>query len=216
MISEPTLGPEGLLIPTTITFAQLAAHPLLLEFATGLIPTALSHISLEQTLAAALHHPGPETRPLLLVLLARDAEIDSFAGPEGRTFPMPGFLSYRHRLPPDKFPLNRLRLPSLNPDGHFSLQQLSIPAEGYLALRVDLHPLMRVLGHVRVALGGPHRPPIRLHATEHRLERQVLTPSLIGAAVAAADEDITPMLTKNERRMLIEALSSLSRSHFEA
>jgi CO/xanthine dehydrogenase FAD-binding subunit len=119
-------------------------------------------------------------------------------------------LSYRHRLPPDKFPLNRLRLPPLNPDGHFSLQQLSIPAEGYLALRVDLHPLMKVLGHVRVAIGGPHRPPIRLHATEHRLERQVLTPPLIEAAVAASDEDITPMLTKNERGVLTEALSGLS------
>ena len=76
-------------------------------------------------------------------------------------------------------------------------------------------------GHVRIAISSPTRPPVRLQAIEHRLERQVLEKELIRAAVVGANEDLLKPLTQVEEVRLVELLEpdmilcSIARKHME-
>lgn len=194
------IRPDGLHLLAQATLAQLAEDTILSEFANGLISLALGHIPPPQaadwTLAEALHHPGPEGKPLLTTLLVLDAEVAAVVAEESRVFPLPGFLTYRDRLPPAEFPLNTLRLPPLNPDGRY---QLALTSDGSCyALRLDLHPRLKVAGHVRLAISSSTRLPARLRTVEHRLERQELTPALIEAAVQSGAEGLAP---EQQRRL---------------
>ena len=207
-MQNPTIGPDGLRIPTQLILSDLAAEDIIAKFAGGLIPAALNHTQLDQTLAEALHQPAPESNPLRTALLALDAEIDSLVGPTRRVFPLPGFLTYQAQLPPDKFPLHSLRLPPLNPDGHFIF--IAATEQHYFALRLDLHPEQKVLGHVRIALSSTTRPPIRLEGAEHRLNRQILSPEIVGAALVDGDEILDTPLTQIERDQIRTALINLA------
>ncbi len=204
--------PDGLYLSAQASLAQLLEAEALRAFADGLLHAALTHtLNLQPatfnrlTLAELLYYAdGPETYPLLTALLALDAEIHVLVDEDKRVLPLPGFLSYRASLPPDKFPLKTLRLPPLNPGGRYAF---SVAAEGvYLAVRLDLHDRLRVAGHVRLALSSPTRPPLRLHAVEDRLERQVMAEDLIEAAVAGGDEELATPLTQAEQAALVAAL----------
>jgi CO/xanthine dehydrogenase FAD-binding subunit len=201
------IRPNGLHFLAEATLTQLAEDTTLSDFAGGLVSQALSHLPPSQarrwTLAKALHYPGPEARPLLTALLVLDAEVAAVVAGESRVFPLPGFLTYRERLPLAEFPLNTLRLRPLNPDGQY---QLTLASDGSCyALRLDLHPRLKVAGHVRLAVSSPTRPPVRLRAVEHRLERQKLTPALIEEAVQSGAEALAP---EQQRRLaaLLEAI----------
>jgi CO/xanthine dehydrogenase FAD-binding subunit len=182
------------------TLTQLAKETALSDFADGLLSQAFSHLSppeaAQWTLAQALHHPGPASRLLLTALLVLDAEVAAAIAGETRVFPLPGFLSYRERIPLAEFPLNTVRLPPLNPDGRY---RLALTDEGYCyALRLDLHPRLKVAGHVRLAVSGPTHQPARLRIVEHRLERQELTATVITAAIESGGEGLTP---EQQRRL---------------
>ncbi len=201
------IRPDGLRLLAEATLAQLAEDTTLSDFANGLVRQALGHLPPPQathwTLARALHHPGPETGPLLTALLVLDAEVDAVVDGETRVFPLPGFLTYRGRMPLAEFPLNTLRLPPLNPDGRY---QLALAGDGCCyALRLDLHPRLKVAGHVRLAVSSPTRQPARLRAVEHRLERQELTAALIVDAVQTEDEGLTP----EQQSRLVEILRAI-------
>jgi hypothetical protein len=60
-----------------------------------------------------------------------------------------------------------------------------------MALRLDLHPIERLAGHVRVVLSRPGHLPQRLTSIEARLERQVLSEALIETAVKAEEQTLT-------------------------
>jgi CO/xanthine dehydrogenase FAD-binding subunit len=201
------LRPDGLHLLAEATLAQLAEDATLSGFADGLVSQALGHIPPPQaadwTLAQALHHSGPESRPLLTALLVLDADAAAVVAEETRVFPLPGFLTYRDRLPPAEFPLNTLRLPPLNPDGRY---QLSLAGDGFCyALRLDIHPRLKVAGHVRLAVSSPTRAPARLQAVEHRLERQELTPALIEDALQSSGE----RLALEEQNQLLAGLKAI-------
>lgn len=187
-MTNSTLDPDGLRLPAGLTLAQVAEADVVRDFAAGLLVSALAQTVFSGSLAEALHHPGPEGDPLLAALLVLDAEIEARVGGDRRMFPLPGFLSYRPSLPLDRFPLHSLRLPPLNPGGQFVFQPLT--AQSFLAVRLDLHPVSRALGHVRLALTRPPTPPIRLYAVEHLLDRQFLTDELIERAIVA--EPLSP------------------------
>jgi CO/xanthine dehydrogenase FAD-binding subunit len=188
----------------------MAQEEALLAFADGLVPAAIGHVKLPGdtwSLASALHHPGLQVNPLVTALLVLDAEVTTVIDDRARVFPLPGFLTYRPSLSLDRISLSTLRLPPLNPDGHYLL---SIDDDDFcFALRLDLHPGLKVAGHVRLAVAGSDRLPQRLQATEHRLERQVFEAELIEAAVAAGSEELSPPLTHLERVKLVTALAGL-------
>ena len=199
--------PDGLRLPIQAKLADLAVDEILQTFAAGLIPKALSYTPLTLTLNEALFQTVPAANPLLTALLALDADVEGRVAQKRRITPLPGFLSYRTSLSPDKFPLTTLRLPPLNPDGHFFFTPTDEAA--YAAVRLDLHPTLQVLGHVRLALSRQAQPPIRLQAVEHRLDRQILTEAILTEALALSAEDLTSPLTEKEQTSFIKILRSL-------
>lgn len=203
-----TIAADGLRVSTQATLAQLATAEPLDQFANGLIPTALGQTSFAGTLVEALHHTQASVYGLLTALLALDAEVETMALKKRRTFPLPTFLSYRANLPPDQFPPTTLRLPPLNPDGHYLFHA---PTETtYGVVRLDLHPGLRIMGHVRLAVSGPTCSPRRLTAVEHRLERQTLTPTLIQAALEEVEAVLSPPFAAVVQRMIGDSLQELS------
>ena len=202
--------PDGLHLQTKATLQQLAADELVVEFGEGVIAKTLDELTptkfADFTLADTLHYTGPETYGLITTLLILDAEVSSIVDAEKKVFPLPGFLSYRARLMPDEFPLNTLRLPPLNPDGHY---RYTSQDNYHTAVRMDIHPELNVTGHVRLAVSSPTRPPQRLLAAEHRLDRQELSASLIEAAILAASDELSQPLTDAEQSNLVLALNGL-------
>jgi hypothetical protein len=206
--------PDGLHISTSATLAQLGEDEALRTFAAGLLHAALrqtcnllSSTCASLTLAQALHHPGPETYPLLTALLALDAEVRAILGDETRVLPLPGFLSYRASLPLDKVPLQAVRLPPLNLGGIYRF--IDFAGGGFAALRFDLHPKLQVVGHVRLVVGSPERFPVRLRVAEEGLDRRILTETLLDQAISLGAEEVSPPLTPTERDELIETCQTL-------
>jgi len=200
---DVTTQPDGIHIDAGASLAQLAVDDTLRTFAGGLLAAALptATVNPEESLAGALHRADAAFDGPLTALLALDAEVQAVVNGDVRVFPLPGFLSYRAQLPPARFPLSAVRLPPLNPDGHYFF---SHPAPGqFVALRLDIHPTLRVTGHVRVAVSGPERSPVRLQAVEHRLERHTLDTALVESALALV------ALPETSRRALAEILRTL-------
>lgn len=205
--------PDGLYIPTTATLAQLLEDEPLHDFAAGLLHTAaLQTCNLQPApcnllLVQALHHHGPETYPLLTALLALDAEVRATQGDETRVMPLPGFLSYRASLPPNKVPLQAVRLPPLNQGGNYAFIELT--EGGFAAVRFDLHPTLHIAGHVRLTLSGPTRFPMRLIPIEERLDRQVLTEALIEEIITTSDRNLPDPPTATEKSAILRTLKEL-------
>ena len=209
-MSITLVRPDGLHLTTKATLAQLAQDQILQEFADGLIPKILAHFDLAgetaTTLAEALHRTGlPAIDALLTGLLVLDAEVNAVIDDETRVFPLPGFLTYRARLPLDQFPLNLMRLPPLNAGGYY---RFTVTEPYCCTVRLDLHPELMVTGHVRLAAAGPNLPPHRLTLIEARLDRKLLTPELIEAALALGRGTEQPLPTV-EAEALRQILRSL-------
>lgn len=204
------LRPDGLHLLARASLADLAVDPGLEAFAGGLVAEAIaqSRLNLQHSLAQALYHLGPEANPLLLCLLIFDAEVSSVVEDERRVFPLPGFLTYRTRLSPDRVSPSTLRLPPLNPDGHYLLDTAG--EDFSFAIRLDLHPYLKVAGHVRIAVSSSTRLPVRLLAAEHRLNRQVMTEGLLKAAISAGSAGLQDPLTEKEQASLVKAFRGLT------
>jgi CO/xanthine dehydrogenase FAD-binding subunit len=202
------IQPDGLHLLAEATLSQLAADETLADFADGLLPKALSEAGSAQlpalSLAEALHllNPAP-IGGLLTTLLALDAEVRLTVNDKLRILSLPGFLSYRARLPLANFPLDTVRLPPLNAGGHYFFSK--IEPDRFIVLRLDLHPVERLAGHVRVAISHPGQLPQRLTSIEQRLERQVLDEALLGQVMRMEDQ----VLTVEEQTELTRALRGL-------
>ncbi len=208
MTESARLDPDGLRLLTETALSDLKQDSLITEFAGGLIPTALAYSDATNSLVNAIYDPDSNVYPFLTALLALDAELEGFLKGQKRVFPLPGFFSYKENLPPDKYPLKTLRLPPLNPDGHFFFKKTD--AGHFLAIRLDLNPALKVLGHIRLAVCSPDRFPIRLRLIEDRMERQYLDEALlkiIGDLFGQVEVD--PPLTNIEQKTLIQTLRQL-------
>ncbi|MCB0163301.1 MAG: hypothetical protein KDI79_03675 [Anaerolineae bacterium] len=209
-MSITLVRPDGLYLTTKATLGQLAQDQMLQDFADGLLPTILAHFDLTDetslTLAEALHRTDSLVADALLTgLLVLDADVNAVIEDETRVFPLPGFLTYRSRLPLEQFPLNLMRLPPLNPGGHY---RFAASEPYYMTVRLDLHPELMVTGHVRLAAAGPNQPPQRLSLIEARLDRQELDIPLIEAALALGRGPEQP-LHAVEAQVLRQILHSL-------
>jgi len=208
--SKTLMRADGLHILAKATLAQLAEEAALAEFADGLVATALNLFiasGSEWTLAQALHDTSSQSHPLLVALLVLDAEVSTVVDDQRPVFPLPGFLSYRDSLPLDRFPVDTLRLPPVSPASYY---RLDFTADGFgCAVRLELHPLLKVAAHVRIAVSSSTRVPARLNAAEHRLERQTLQVELINSAVAAGSKRLSVPLTNVEQAQVRAALISL-------
>lgn len=206
--------PDGLYLSTSATLTHLLEVETVQAFAGGLLHAALSTTfnfkpsTFNPSLAEALRYTGgPETYPLLTALLTLDAEVHAQVGEDKRILPLPGFLSYRSSLPPERAPLNALRLPPLNRGGryHFAVME----GGSWLAARLDLHETLRVAGHVRLTLSSPTRPPQRLQAIENRLDRQIMNETALETALVEGTANTAPALTQVEQTALLAVLNQL-------
>lgn len=171
--------PDGLYLPAGVPLQQLAADDSLRDFADGLVPRTVAATlpagAQPVSLSELLHSPDPVFGGILAALLALDAEVIATIDGDRRSWPLPGFLSYRARLV--SYQPELVRLPPLNPDGHYLLVAESDRA---FVLRFDMHPGLRVLGHIRIAtIVDANSPPQRVTTLEHRLERRTLTAQLL-------------------------------------
>ena len=205
--------PDGLHIYTSAALNELIADQELQQFADGVVVNAITegvtanyHV---QTMGELLHHQSPAGHGLLTALLILDAEINAVVNDETRVFPLAAFLNYRSWL--QDVPLTTVRCPPLNKDGHYFFSV--IEEHNYLAIRLDIHPTLRVAGHVRIASGGNNRLPQRLRRVEHRLDRQVLRHSQIEAALTGKNlQQIVPPLSTTEQERLSALLGQLVRT----
>lgn len=205
---QPVLvQPDGLHLTAAFTPARLAAESALQDFADGMLPAALQSLPEPWrgvTLAQLTYHPGSEANGLLAALLALDAEIIAGVGKERRQVPLAGFLGYRRRLSSAKFSPHTLRLPPLNPDGHYMFTEIN--DDDFLAVRFDRHPRLRIAGHIRIATGGVSAPPQRLTPIEHRLDHRPLDAAVIDTALTAGNAELPVPLPAAALARLAELL----------
>lgn len=207
MMPVITNQPDGLHLAAHTTLTQLTAETALQNFADAILVKAIANLpQLEPTLLTALFEPDPTYHPLLTALLILDAEIKTMVDDKTHHLPLPAFLSYRHRLPTEQLTFETIRLPPLNPDGHYQL--IISEAGSSLAARLDIHPISRVAGHIRLAVSGPGRSPARLVAAENRLTWQHLSAGLIEEAVSLGSAALPEPLTDTERQALIALLTN--------
>ena len=204
--------PNGLHILMKANLKQLVEDKTLSIFADGLVLQAIEKIEpstrASLTLAEAVHQTElPQINALLCALLALDAEVNAVLEEETLVWPLPAFLSYRANLPLSKYPLNLLRLPPLNHGGHYLLS--SSDEDRHLVARMDIHPHLKVMGHVRIATVSPTQYPHRLLALEHRLDRQELDEEIIEAAIIAEEKEKSATFTEVERAELRRILNRL-------
>jgi hypothetical protein len=210
MNSTTFTRPDGLYISADATWPQLAADETLCGFAGGLIPLAphQTQAGLSWTLAELLHQRGPQNYPLLTALLALEAEVNAIVDNKYPVFPLPGFLIYRSKLSPDKFPLYAIRLPRLRRTHEYC--RMFQTDDGFcVAIRLGLHPQLKLAGHVCLAISGPQRSPVRLLAIERRLEQQVLNQEFIQSVVTTTIDERLKPLTATAQLRLVEALLGL-------
>ncbi|MEM7346267.1 MAG: hypothetical protein AAF485_18660 [Chloroflexota bacterium] len=208
-ISE--IQPDGLRLLATATISQLMEDDLLEQFAEGIVQTAFDYITIDEVAAIKLNQllfqDIQAIRAFLAVLSVLDAEIEGTVSEKQRRLPLAGFLTYRDRLKEDTLSLNTVRLPPLNPDGHYLF--VTLKNEIYLVVRLDLNPASNVAGHIRIAFSSPTHPTIRLNVTEERLDRKALTPELIDTAVTLGNEALDAPLTEGEQQTLVDTLNQL-------
>jgi hypothetical protein len=198
--------PDGLYLMGQASLAELIQDEQLSQFAAGLAVQAIERLEFDEpglslTLAEVLHYPDPfKINPLLAVLLVLDAEINTTIEETRCMFPLPGFMSYRPRLPLAKVPLDSVRLPLLNPDGNYQFKLIG-PAH-YLVVRLDIQPILKVAGHIRIAIASPTRLAQRIQAAEDRLDRQYLSAALIEAALDDGNQELAIPLTVAEQASL--------------
>lgn len=205
-MSYITLQPDGLYLDPHATLQELIDESALHEFAKGLIPTALSDLpdhAFTKTMSKILQQVPLWASPLINALMVLDAEIHTATQETRRVLPLTSFLDYRHSLA--HINITTLRFPPLNPGGHY---YLLTPDAGYsLALRLDIQPQRGVMGHVRLALSSPTRPPMRWLEWEGRLTWQTLTPALIAEACQLP---LAEPLTEPEQTALHDLLQQLA------
>jgi hypothetical protein len=205
--------PDGLYLAGQAKLDELVGDRLVEQFADGLVSRALESLKLDEqirqwTLAEIVQSLDfAKLNPLLTVLLVLDAEINAVVEENQRVFPLAGFVSYRPHLPLTKTAVASVRLPPLNPDGHYHFKLFQ--PDHYLAVRLDIHPRLRVAGHIRIAIGTPTRLAQRVRATEDWLDRQVLTETLIEAALNDGDKELATPLSEVERATLSQVLNGL-------
>ncbi len=198
-----TLENDGLNLNPQATLHQLHDQQEIQQFAEGFIPKALSQTAdLSPTLLQVIQADSMGQPTLYTVLLVLDAEIKTVVTGKLRRLPLLTFRSYQQKL--QNIQPTAVRLPPLNPDGHYHLET---SAEGTtIAVRLDIHPEKGIAGHVRLAVSSPQRPPTRLIEGEARLDWQRLTPDLIDAAIETGSRNLSEPLTPAEQIGLREVL----------
>ncbi len=193
---EATL--EEIRIGAMTTLQALIDHPDAGQVADGLLAQAAGYVQSrglreQGTVGGTLITAGPAD-PLTTALLVLDTEI-LYADPIIHKAPFMSFVAYRDRLINTRVLLTELhiRRPSGRGAAAFEVVGRSpkdkpiVCAAAYLEMSEGLPSL------VRVAVGGAHSQPTRLHKTEHLLRGQLLSRERLEQALQPSLAELAPV-----------------------
>ena len=179
------------------TLQTLIDHPDTGSLADGLLARAAGYVQSrtlreQGTVGGALMTAGFED-PLTTALLVLDTEI-YYADPVLHKAPFMSFVAYRDRLIHSRVLLTevRVRQPSGRSAAAFEVVGRSPKDKPIVCAAAYLEVSEGLPSAVRLAVGGAHTQPVRLHKTEHILRGQLLTGDRIDNALAPSLADLAP------------------------
>jgi CO/xanthine dehydrogenase FAD-binding subunit len=196
---ETTMQPAGLLvrIGAMATLQAVIDHPDAGTLANGLLARAAGYVQSrtlreQGTIGGTLITAGAAD-PLTTALLVLDAEV-FYADPVIHKAPFMSFVAYRDRLIHAQVLLTAVDIPcptgrsaaSFEVVGRSPKDKPIVCAAAYVEMNEGLPAA------VRLAVGGAHAQPVRLHKTEHILRGQLLSADRVDGALAPSLADLEP------------------------
>ncbi len=193
---EATL--EDVRIGAMASLQAMIDHPDAGELADGLLAEAAGYVQSrnlrEQGSVGGTLITGSSADPLTTALLVLDVEV-FYADPVVHKAPFMSFVAYRERLIKAQVLLTHLRIKRA--------PRRSASAFAVVGRSPKDKPIVCVAAHVRVseglpeivrlAVGGAHTRPTRLHKAEHMLQGQLLGPERIEGVLEPALEALEPV-----------------------
>jgi probable selenate reductase FAD-binding subunit len=185
-------------IGATASLQALIDHPDTAVLASGLLARAVGYVQSrnlrEQGSVGGTLIVADAAEPLTTALLVLDAEI-RYADPVVHKAPFMSFVAYRDRLIKTRALITELRVqrpPAKSATG-FEVVGRSPKDKPIVCATAYVEVDEGLPNVIRVAVGGAHAQPVRLHKTEHILSGQFLTSDKVTQALAPALADLSPV-----------------------
>ena len=192
---EATL--EDIRIGAMVSLQALIDHPDVAALAGGLLARATGYVQSRNlreqgTVGGALITAGPSD-PLTTALLVLDVEL-SYADPVVHKAPFMSFVAYRDRLINTHVLLTELRIkrPPARAAAAFEVLGRSPKDKPIVCAAAMIAADEGLPATVRLAVGGAHTQPARLHKAEHILRGQLPNTDRITAALGPALAELQP------------------------
>ncbi len=188
---------EEIRIGAMTSLQAIIDHPDTASVAGGVLSRATGYVQSRNlreqgTIGGALITAGPAD-PLTTALLALDVDV-SYADPVIHKAPFMSFVAYRDRLINTRVLLTELRIkrPPARTAAAFEVLGRSPRDKPIVCAAAYVEAIEGLPTTLRVAVGGAHPQPARLHKTEHVLRGQLLTTDRITAALEPALAELEP------------------------
>ena len=185
-------------IGATASLQALIDHPDAAVLASGLLGRAAGYVQSrnlrEQGSVGGTLIVADAAEPLTTALLVLDAEI-RYADPVVHKAPFMSFVAYRDRLIKTRALITELRVqrPPAKSAAGFEVVGRSPKDKPIVCAAAYVEVDEGLPNVIRVAVGGAHGQPVRLHKTEHILSGQFLTSDKVMQALAPALADLSPV-----------------------
>jgi CO/xanthine dehydrogenase FAD-binding subunit len=188
---------ESVRVGMMVSLQTLIDHADLGTIADGLLAQASGYVQSRNlreqgTLGGILMSAGSED-PLTTALLVLDCEV-LYADPTMHRAPFMSFVAYRDRLIKTRVLLTELHIKRPSPRSAAAFEVVGrspkdkpiVCAAAYVEVTEGLPTV------VRLAIGGGHSRPTRLHKAEHMLRGQLLVDEKVEDALEAAITELEP------------------------
>ena len=185
-------------IGATASLQALIDHPDAAVLASGLLARAAGYVQSrnlrEQGSVGGTLIVADAAEPLTTALLVLDAEI-RYADPVVHKAPFMSFVAYRDRLIKTRALITELRVqrPPAKSAVGFEVVGRSPKDKPIVCAAAYIEVDEGLPNVIRVAVGGAHAQPVRLHKTEHILSGQFPTSDKVTQALAPAFADLSPV-----------------------
>lgn len=193
---EATL--ESIHIGATASVQALIDHPDAGALANGLLAEAAGYVQSrtlrEQGSVGGTLMVAQEAAPLTTALLVLDVDV-YYADPVLHKAPFMSFVAYRDRLINTRVLLTELRVgrPPARSAASFEVVGRSPKDKPIVCAAAYVESEEGLPSVIRLAVGGAHPDPVRLHKTEHILRGQLLTSDKIEEALKPALAELEPV-----------------------
>lgn len=193
---EATL--EDIRIGATASLQAVIDHADAGSLAQGLLSSAIGYVQSRNlreqgSVGGTLITAGPAD-PLTTALLVLDVQM-FYADPVVHKAPFMSFVAYRNRLINTQVLLTELRIqrPPARSATAFEVVGRSPKDKPIVCAAAYIEVDEGLPAAVRIAVGGAHARPTRLHKTEHMLRGQLLSRERVAHALKPALEELEPV-----------------------